>query len=43
MYARRMHEMATPVTSQYLNSEDWVLKKQQLKSSIEELAVHIMR
>lgn len=29
--------MATPATSQYLNSEDRVLKKQQLKSLIEEL------
>ena len=33
-----MHEMATPATSQYLNSEDRVLKKQQLKSLTEELA-----
>ena len=39
MYACCMHEMATLATSQYLNSEDGVLKKQQLKSSTEELAV----
>ena len=35
-----MHEMAiTPATSQYLNSENRVLKKQQLKNSTEELTV----